>query len=72
MGGEVVRPLAFNLYGREFHSRYEPLEPSYRKSCFPPATPVSCHRKSRLGGLGDTGPQSLLHAACYVTLHTGP
>ena len=24
---------------------------------FPPGTPVSSHRESRKGGLGDTGPQ---------------
>ena len=71
ISGEVVRSLAFHLYGREFHFRYEPLEPTESRVS-PSGTPVSSHRKSRLGGLGNTGPQSLPRAACYLTLHIMP
>ena len=37
---------------------------------FPPGTPVSSHRESRQGGLGDTGPQQLAHAV-VVSLPCG-
>ena len=77
LGGVVVRPLAFHLQGRGFDSQAGFLSAiRTQSSCekseslrsvqyrgFPPGTPVSSHRESRQGGLGNTGPQQLAHAA---------
>ena len=65
----MVRPLAFHLLGRGFDSQARFLNAiRTQSSCekskslrsvesrgFPPGTPVSSHRESRQGGLGDTG-----------------